>query len=85
MRRFIALLIIGLLIFGVGYTVTHYQFEQLEDGWRITRKEPVPTGPWTGKTPIPVRTGETIKVATFNIQIFGTWTTQQSQQSFLYQ
>jgi deoxyribonuclease-1-like protein len=70
-RRFIALTIIALLIIGVGYTVTNYQFEQLDDGWRITRRVPVPTGPWTGETPIPVRTGETIKVATFNIQVFG--------------
>jgi deoxyribonuclease-1-like protein len=70
-RRFIALLIIGLLVAGIGYTVVNYQFEQLADGWRITRRTPVSNDPWIGESPIPVRTGETIKVATFNIQVFG--------------
>lgn len=67
-RRLQGLGILGLLIFAAGWVWQNYEFSGNFDQFTVRRRG---LGPALGPAPTVARNGNSIRVATFNIQVFG--------------
>lgn len=70
MRRFLLLVIGSALAFGGWYFTQHYKIEGL-DGLSLKPKDASATGDYGPPMPQVARDGNSIRVASFNIQVFG--------------